>query len=210
MIAASAVARRRMASSRFWLTVRLARHGRACQRALPGNNRQGRPAAMLRTALYAGSFDPVTNGHLDVVRQAAGLADKLVLAVGVHPGKTPMFATKDRLAMLEEICGPVARKAGCRLACVTFDYLVITAANSAGATILIRGLRDGTDFDYEMQMSGMNGIMAPSVQTVFLPASPAVRHITATLVRQIGKIGGDITSFVPPAIAARMKAKLGS
>jgi pantetheine-phosphate adenylyltransferase len=162
---------------------------------------------MLRIALYAGSFDPVTNGHLDVVRQAAGLADKLVLAVGVHPGKTPMFVTKDRLAMLEEVCGPVARKAGCQLECVTFDDLVITAANRAGATILIRGLRDGTDFDYEMQMSGMNGIMAPSVQTVFLPASPAVRHITATLVRQIAGMGGDVSDFVPDQVAARLKEK---
>ena len=162
---------------------------------------------MSRIALYAGSFDPVTNGHLDVVRQAAGLADKLVLAVGVHPGKTPMFVTKDRLAMLEEVCGPVLRKAGCGLECVTFDDLVITAAKRAGATILIRGLRDGTDFDYEMQMSGMNGIMAPSVQTVFLPASPAVRHITATLVRQIAGMGGDVSDFVPAQVAARLKEK---
>ncbi|AMN41941.1 pantetheine-phosphate adenylyltransferase [Rhodoplanes sp. Z2-YC6860] len=162
---------------------------------------------MPRIALYAGSFDPVTNGHLDVVRQAAGLADKLVLAVGVHPGKTPMFVTKDRLQMLEEVCGPVARKAGCQLECTTFDDLVITAANRAGATILIRGLRDGTDFDYEMQMSGMNGIMAPSVQTVFLPASPAVRHITATLVRQIAGMGGDVSAFVPAQVAARLKEK---
>jgi pantetheine-phosphate adenylyltransferase len=162
---------------------------------------------MLRIALYAGSFDPVTNGHLDVVRQAAGLADKLVLAIGVHPGKTPMFAAKDRLAMLEEVCGPVLRKAGCQLECVTFDDLVITAAQRAGATILIRGLRDGTDFDYEMQMSGMNGTMAPAVQTVFLPASPAVRHITATLVRQIAGMGGDVSAFVPAQVLARLKEK---
>ena len=162
---------------------------------------------MPRIALYAGSFDPVTNGHLDVVRQAAGLADKLVLAVGVHPGKTPMFAAKDRLAMLEEICGPVARKARCELECVTFDDLVVTAAQRAGATLLIRGLRDGTDFDYEMQMAGMNGAMAPKVQTVFLPASPGVRHITATLVRQIAGMGGDVSGFVPAPVAARLKKR---
>src|SRR3954462_12616503 len=127
MIAASAVARRRMASSRFWLTVRLARHGRACQRALPGENPEGRPAAMLRTALYAGSFDPVTNGHLDVVRQAAGLADKLVLAIGTHPGKTPLFAVADRLAMLEAVCVPVGKQKGCEISTTTFDDLVVTA-----------------------------------------------------------------------------------
>lgn len=162
---------------------------------------------MPRIALYAGSFDPVTNGHLDVVRQAVGLADKLVLAIGVHPGKTPMFVAKDRLAMLEETCAPLARKANCELDFVTFDDLVITAAQRAGATILIRGLRDGTDFDYEMQMSGMNGIMAPKVQTVFLPASPKVRHITATLVRQIAGMGGDVSDFVPKPVAARLKKK---
>lgn len=162
---------------------------------------------MPRTALYAGSFDPVTNGHLDVVRQAAGVADRLVLAIGVHPGKTPMFDVKERLAMLEETCGPVAKKAGCQLECTTFDDLVVTAAQRAGATMLIRGLRDGTDFDYEMQMSGMNGHMAPTVQTVFLPASPGVRHITATLVRQISAMGGDVSGFVPEPVLARLKKK---
>ena len=162
---------------------------------------------MPRIALYAGSFDPVTNGHLDVVRQAAGLADKLVLAIGVHPGKTPMFDVKERLAMLEETCGPIARKARCELECTTFDDLVVTAAKRAGAIMLIRGLRDGTDFDYEMQMAGMNGTMVPGIQTVFLPASPAVRPITATLVRQIAGMGGDVSAFVPGPVAAQLKKK---
>jgi pantetheine-phosphate adenylyltransferase len=162
---------------------------------------------MPRIALYAGSFDPVTNGHLDVVRQAAKLADQLVLAIGVHPGKAPLFAPEERLAMLEESCGPIARKAKCELICTTFSDLVVTAAERAGATILIRGLRDGTDFDYEMQMAGMNGAMAPSIQTVFLPASPAVRPITATLVRQIAGMGGDVSEFVPASVAARLQKK---
>jgi pantetheine-phosphate adenylyltransferase len=162
---------------------------------------------MPRIALYAGSFDPVTNGHLDVVRQAAGLADKLVLAIGVHPGKAPMFDAKARLAMLEETCAPIVKKAKCTLEYTTFDDLVVTAATRAGATMLIRGLRDGTDFDYEMQMAGMNGHMAPGVQTVFLPASPDVRHITATLVRQISAMGGDVSGFVPAPVLARLKKK---
>ncbi len=164
---------------------------------------------MPRIAFYPGSFDPITNGHLDVVRQAARLADRLVLAIGIHPGKTPLFSAEERLAMLNEVCGPVAKQAGAELACVTFGDLVIALAQRERATILIRGLRDATDFDYEMQMAGMNAAMAPDISTVFLPASPAVRPITATLVRQIGKMGGDITPFVPPAIAARMKAKRG-
>jgi pantetheine-phosphate adenylyltransferase len=162
---------------------------------------------MPRVALYAGSFDPVTNGHIDVVRQAVRLADRLVLAIGVHPGKAPLFSAEERLAMLLETCAPIARQAGCGLDCVTFDDLVVSAAERAGANMLIRGLRDGTDLDYEMQMAGMNGAMAPDIQTVFLPASPAVRPITATLVRQIAGMGGDVSSFVPASVAARLKSK---
>jgi pantetheine-phosphate adenylyltransferase len=162
---------------------------------------------MPRVALYAGSFDPVTNGHIDVVRQAVRLADRLVLAIGVHPGKAPLFSAEERLAMLQDTCAPLAKQAGCELACVTFDDLVVTAAQREGASMLIRGLRDGTDLDYEMQMAGMNGAMAPQIQTVFLPASPAVRPITATLVRQIAGMGGDVSSFVPAAVAVRLKSK---
>jgi pantetheine-phosphate adenylyltransferase len=162
---------------------------------------------MPRIALYAGSFDPVTNGHLDVVRHAARLADRLVLAIGVHPGKAPMFAAEERLAMLEETCAPLTRAAGCELACITFNDLVVEVARRTGASMLIRGLRDASDFDYEMQMAGMNEAMAPDVQTVFVPASPAVRPITATLVRQIASMGGDVSPFVPGPVAARLKAK---
>ena len=165
---------------------------------------------MPRIALYAGSFDPVTNGHVDVVRHAVRLADRLVLAIGVHPGKAPLFPTDERLAMLEEICGPIGREASCEISCITFDNLAIEAARQAGASVLIRGLRDGTDFDYEMQMAGMNEAMAPGVQTVFLPASHAVRPITATLVRQIAGMGGDVSSFVPATIAARLKKRFAA
>jgi len=162
---------------------------------------------MPRTALFPGSFDPVTIGHLDLVRQACRLADRLVLAIGTHPGKAPLFGTEERLAMLEETCGPVARQGGCELRCITFADLVVATAQREGATLLIRGLRSATDFDYEMEMAGMNGTMAPEVQTVFLPASPLVRPITATLVRQIASMGGDVSQFVPPSVAARLKAK---
>lgn len=109
--------------------------------------------------------------------------------------------------MLHEVCGPVAAAAGCTLEAVTFDDLAVAAARKHGATIMIRGLRDGTDLDYEMQLAGMNGTMAPEVHTVFLPASPAVRPITATLVRQIAAMGGDVSAFVPPLVAAQLKAK---
>ena len=162
---------------------------------------------MPRTALFPGSFDPPTNGHLDIVRQAVRLAERLVLAIGTHPGKVPLFGVDERIAMLNETCVPLARSAGCELRCITFADLVVTAAQREGAAILIRGLRSGTDFDYEMEMAGMNATMAPDVQTVFLPASATVRPITATLVRQIAGMGGDVSPFVPSAVAARLKTK---
>lgn len=162
---------------------------------------------MSRVALYAGSFDPPTNGHLDVVKGACRLCDKLVLAIGVHPGKQPVFTAEERLAMLKDICGPVASAAKVQLECITFSDLVVSAAKRSGAGILIRGLRDGTDLDYEMQMAGMNGTMEPGVHTVFLPASPAVRPITATLVRQIAGMGGDVSAFVPAMVSERLKKK---
>jgi pantetheine-phosphate adenylyltransferase len=162
---------------------------------------------MPRIAFYPGSFDPITNGHLDVVRHSVVLCDKLVVGIGVHPGKKPLFSTEERLRMLHEVCGPIAKEAGCALDTATFDDLTVTAAQRLGATLMIRGLRDGTDLDYEMQLAGMNGAMAPEVHTVFLPASPLVRPITATLVRQIAGMGGDVSAFVPPLVATQLKAK---
>jgi pantetheine-phosphate adenylyltransferase len=158
-----------------------------------------------RTAFYAGSFDPLTNGHVDVIRHAAAVADRLVVAIGVHPGKTPLFTAEERMDMIREDCGPLLGPD--RLEVVTFADLVVDAARRAGATLLIRGLRDGTDLDYEMQMAGMNAALAPGVQTVFLPSSPIVRPITATLVRQIAAMGGDVSGFVPAGVLRRLKAR---
>ena len=109
--------------------------------------------------------------------------------------------------MVRAVCAPIAQQAGCAFDCTTYDNLTVAAARQVGATIMIRGLRDGTDMDYEMQLAGMNEAMAPEVHTVFVPASPAVRPITATLVRQIAGMGGDFSAFVPPQIAASLKAK---
>jgi pantetheine-phosphate adenylyltransferase len=162
---------------------------------------------MPRIALFPGSFDPITNGHLDVVRQAVRLVDRLVLAIGTHPGKAPLFPVEERLAMLAETCAPIAHEARCEIDYITFADLVVSAAKRQSATVIIRGLRSAADFEYEMEMAGMNGVMAPEVQTVFVPASPGARPITATLVRQIASMHGDVSSFVPAEVATRLKAK---
>ena len=163
---------------------------------------------MNRTALYPGTFDPLTNGHVDMLEGAFRLCDRLVVAIGVHPSKEPMLSVDDRLELIEKVAAPLGKKDGVAIEACTFDNLVVDFAREVGATLLIRGLRDGTDLDYEMQMAGMNGTMAPWLQTVFLPASPQARHITATLVRQIAQMGGDIKPFVPPLVAERINARL--
>ena len=162
---------------------------------------------MPRIALYPGSFDPITNGHLDVFRRAVELCDRLIVAIGVHPGKKPLFTVEERFKMVREVFAPIAAKAGCEFDCTSYDKLTVTAAQKAGATIMVRGLRDGTDLNYEMQIAGMNETMAPDVQTVFIPASVGTRPITATLVRQIAGMGGDVSAFVPPSVAASLKTK---
>lgn len=162
----------------------------------------------MKTALYAGSFDPVTNGHLDVLRGALGLADKVIVAIGVHPGKIPMFSFEERVALLREAGEQAFGKESSRIDYTSFSGLVVETAKTFKATLMVRGLRDATDFDYEMQMAGMNAGMEPEIQTVFLPASPNVRFITATLVRQIAAMGGDVSTFVPPAIEKALRLKL--
>ena len=160
---------------------------------------------MTRIALYTGSFDPVTNGHVAMLAAAARLFDRVVVAIGVHPGKQPMFSVEERRALIEASCaGTFAAGA---LSVITYNGLSVEVARAHGATAIIRGLRDGTDLDYEMPMAGMNAAMAPEVQTLFLPAERGVRHITATLVRQIARMGGDVTPFVPPPVAAALAKK---
>ena len=149
----------------------------------------------------------MTNGHLDVLRHAFRLTSHLVVGIGAQPTKTPLFDVETRAEMIRDAAKPLAEAAGSTFEVVGFDDLVVFAARRFGATILIRGLRDGTDLDYEMQMAGMNEAMAPDVLTVFLPSSPMVRPITATLVRQIASMGGDVSGFVPPAVARKLSEK---
>jgi pantetheine-phosphate adenylyltransferase len=163
-----------------------------------------------RTAFYAGSFDPPTNGHLDVLKASLAIADTIYVGIGRQASKTPLFSFEERMRLLEELCRSEFGADAARLKVVAFEGLLIDAARKFGASLLIRGLRDGTDLDYEMQMAGMNETMAPELQTVFLPASPSVRTITATLVRQIASMGGNIRPFVPAAVVGPLEAKFKS
>jgi pantetheine-phosphate adenylyltransferase len=162
---------------------------------------------MKRIGFYPGSFDPVTLGHTDIIGRAGRLVDRLIVGIGVHDAKRPMFTSEERIALLQAEIKPIASATGCSIAVATFDGLVVDAARDAGAAVIFRGLRNATDFDYEMQMAGMNGAMAPGVETVFLTASPAVQHIAGNLVRQIAGMGGDVSAFVSPDVAAELKRK---
>lgn len=154
---------------------------------------------------YPGSFDPLTNGHLDVIERACKLVDTLIIAVGTHHSKKPLFSHEDRMALLRAVLEPVAKRTDTEINVVDFNGLMVTAARQHGAKLIIRGLRDTTDYNFEMQMVGMNAQMAPDLQTVFLPSSPHVRHISATLVRQIAEMGGDISAFVPAIVLKALR-----
>ncbi len=151
----------------------------------------------MTTAFYPGSFDPVTNGHLDIIKRAANLASTLVIGVGVHHGKKSLFSEDERIAMITHECLGLAKSGECEFQIVTFENLAVDAAREHGANVIIRGLRDSGDFDYEMQMAGMNAGLAPEIETVFLASAPPVRHIAASLVRQIASMSGDVSPFVP-------------
>jgi len=163
---------------------------------------------MARTGFYPGSFDPVTYGHLDIVARSARLVDKLVLGVGVHHGKEGLLDAGTRIALLETVTQPIAEHTGIKIQVATFDGLAVDAARKHHAGLIIRGLRDASDFDYEVQMGQMNGALAPDIETVFLAASPATRMIASSLVKQIAKMGGDISLFIPPEAKAAVAAAL--
>jgi pantetheine-phosphate adenylyltransferase len=152
---------------------------------------------MNRTGFYPGSFDPVTYGHLDIIARAARLVDKLVLGVGLHAAKSALLSADARVNLLEQVTKPIAEHTGMKISVVTFDNLAVDAARKAHAGLIIRGLRDASDFDYEVQMGQMNGALAPDIETVFLAASPATRMIASSLVKQIAKMGGDTALFLP-------------
>ncbi|MGO8952016.1 MAG: pantetheine-phosphate adenylyltransferase [Rhodomicrobium sp.] len=159
----------------------------------------------MNCGFYPGSFDPPTLGHRDIIRRGLRMFDRLVVGIGVHPSKMPMFPEGERVAMLEEeFCGLAG---GDRARAILFQGLTVEAARKEGARFIVRGLRDTGDLNYEMQMSGMNAQLAPDIETIFVAASPETAHITATLVRQIADLGGDVSAFVSPAVLHRIRDK---
>ncbi len=157
------------------------------------------------TALYPGSFDPLTNGHIDIITRGAAIADRLIIAIGSHHEKSAFLPAPRRKALIENEIKSIPG----HVEVIVFNSLVVDAARKAGADVLIRGLRNGADFDYEMQMAGMNGALAPEVETVFLAASPGINYISSSLVRQISAMGGDISPFVPASIVAAILQEQG-
>ncbi len=150
-----------------------------------------------RIGVYPGTFDPVTNGHLDIITRASRLVDKLVIGVARNIGKGPLFPLDERVALVEAECEAVTARTGTPIEVVSFDTLLIEFARAAGAKMIVRGLRAVSDFDYEFQMAGMNYRLDPGIETVFLTASEHHQFISSRFVKEIARLGGDVSSFVP-------------
>jgi len=159
-------------------------------------------------AVYPGSFDPITNGHLDIIVRAAKLVDRLVVAVAVNAGKGPLFDIDERVRLVQEEIRAQPNGLSNRVEVRKFDNLTVQFAAQMGATAIIRGLRAVSDFDYEFQMSSMNAKLAPDVETLCLMASDKYQFIAARLVKEIATMGGDVSGFVSPRIAARLAQRL--
>lgn len=166
------------------------------------------PAASKRVGLYPGTFDPITNGHLDVIGRAARLLDRLVVGVAINLGKGPLFELEERVELVRAETRDIALRNNTIIDVVPFKDLLIDFARREGASMIIRGLRAVSDFDYEFQMAGMNYRMAPDVETVFLMASERHQFIASRLVKEVARMGGDFTSFVPPLTYERVLAKV--
>jgi len=162
----------------------------------------------MRTGLYPGTFDPVTVGHLDVVRRAAALVDKLVIGVAINRDKGPLFTLEERVAMIEAECEEIVSDTGIEIVAHPFENLLIHCAHDVGASLIIRGLRAVSDFEYEYQMVGMNRAMDDSIETVFLMAEAEHQAVASRLVKEIARLGGNISKFVPKDVEIALKERL--
>lgn len=161
----------------------------------------------MRTGLYAGTFDPLTLGHLDIIGRACHLVDRLVIGVAINSDKTPMFDLKARVAMVEAECAGLRRAT--EIVVHPFENLLVDCAHDVGATVIIRGLRAVADFEYEYQMVGMNRALDSSIETVFLMAEAKYQAIASKLVKEIARLGGDVSKFVTPAVNEALIGKFG-
>jgi pantetheine-phosphate adenylyltransferase len=162
----------------------------------------------MRIGLYPGTFDPVTHGHIDIIRRACTLVDRLVIGVAINRDKGPLFGLDERVAMIKEECVPLGERVGTEVIVHPFENLLIDCARDVGAGVIIRGLRAVADFEYEFQMVGMNRSLDNSIETVFLMADAKNQAIASKLVKEICRLGGDVSKFVPPSVKAALESKL--
>jgi pantetheine-phosphate adenylyltransferase len=161
-----------------------------------------------RTGVYPGTFDPITNGHVDIITRAARLVDRLVIGVARNIGKSPLFPLQERVDLVQQECEKLAAGTGTKIDAVSFDSLLINFVREAGGSMIVRGLRAVSDFDYEFQMAGMNYRLDPDIETVFLMASEHHQFISSRFVKEIAQLGGDVSSFVPPLTLERIHARI--
>ncbi|SFE34023.1 Phosphopantetheine adenylyltransferase [Sulfitobacter brevis] len=163
----------------------------------------------MRVGLYPGTFDPITLGHIDIIRRAATLVDKLVIGVAINRDKGPLFTLEERVEMVEAECAKLSAKSGIEIAVHPFENLLIDCARDVGAQMIIRGLRAVADFEYEYQMVGMNRQLDDSIETVFLMAEAQHQAIASKLVKEIARLNGDVSKFVTPEVNEALLARFG-
>ncbi len=163
----------------------------------------------MRVALYPGTFDPITLGHIDIIRRAAALVDKLVIGVAINRDKGPLFSLEERVSMIEAECAALSEQTGTQIVPHPFENLLIDCAHDVGAQLIVRGLRAVADFEYEFQMVGMNRALDDSVETVFLMAEARHQAIASKLVKEIARLGGDVSKFVTPRVHDALVERLG-
>ncbi|WP_264213689.1 pantetheine-phosphate adenylyltransferase [Leisingera thetidis] len=163
----------------------------------------------MRVGLYPGTFDPITLGHIDIIRRASALVDKLVIGVAINRDKGPLFNLEERVEMIEAECAKLSAETGTEIIAHPFENLLIDCARDVGAQIIVRGLRAVADFEYEFQMVGMNRALDSSIETVFLMAEARHQAIASKLVKEIARLDGDVSKFVTPLVKDRLLGRLG-